>query len=473
MSKGPKLKNRVELKFLFFRWNLAKTISLLLFLSLLVIFLSFISPGTLVNFAFFLLISIILGRTIFKSSILRISSLFITYSFLAVLIYLLQYMTLPEYQGLSGPQGIGTDDYQFFYEAIHGVGVYVGSSLVLTGLPPHTFSTILSNVIKIIPTSNIHLLDLILFNVMAVTFIPELTSKTAYLLTNDISIRNLSFKLSLFCPFYLTNGLILIRDGWTAMLLIASIYFFLKKKYILLALATTLCFYIRIASGVQLVIALAFLASYQFYINRTDPIKKVIVALYSIAGFSLIVLYYFPLLYSYAVAKGITENIIFREAFVEGFIAKSEELTGRAATIYTVYHQPFYIRIPFGILFFLCLPFLSVDSLMREGIFIPRNFIMQLFPILFLFYFKWLIQAILYSWKKLDSRIILIAMIFVFLLLLISQISIQPRHKTMLMPIFYILVSYGFYRKTHFGSSLGLISSILLAFIEILHQWHQ
>ncbi|MBC8228551.1 hypothetical protein H8E77_03265 [bacterium] len=66
--------------------------------------------------------------------------------------------------------------------------------------------------------------------------------------------------------------------------------------------------------------------------------------------------------------------------------------------------------------------------------------------------------------KELAMRTVAVA--FFILLLIVSQISIQLRHKTMLMPLFYILVAYGFYNKTKLGEILGIGGSLSLILVQ-------
>ena len=61
----------------------------------------------------------------------------------------------------------------------------------------------------------------------------------------------------------------------------------------------------------------------------------------------------------------------------------------------------------------------------------------------------------------------LFALLFV-LLLILSQFSVQGRHKTMLMPLFYILIAYGFVNNTKNTKIVGGILSILIFIVQII-----
>jgi len=380
-------------------------------------------------------------------------------------LFLLQYIAFPEYKGFSGGFIYGTDDTRFFART-------VGSTPVTLPLPgieiDHPFSNILRIIVKILPLKDIHLLDLLFFNILGVAFIPIFTSCVAYKLTEEKRVADLAYKFSMICPIIMVNGLILVRDGWTAVLFIGAIYFFLTNRYVLLVSVSAILFYIRIASGIQLMIVLPLFFYYKLLSYRAGYAKKALVFLTGIVVFLSVSIIFFPIVSEYATKMRITENIFFREYFVEEFIAKSIALKGGTSTFYTIYNQPIYLRIPLGFVFFLGSPFLSIKNLAIHGIYIPRAFLAQLFAVLFLFYFKYLMQAIVHIWKRRQLAISIVFIAFFLLLLMISQISLQWRHKTMLMPLFYILVAYGFYNKTKLGKILGVVGAISLIFVQLI-----
>ena len=75
-----------------------------------------------------------------------------------------------------------------------------------------------------------------------------------------------AFFLIAICPFTLSNSLILIRDGWSAMLFVGALYFFYELKFVRMVTLTALLFYLRVASGLQLVMVLG-IVSLVFYIR--------------------------------------------------------------------------------------------------------------------------------------------------------------------------------------------------------------
>jgi len=456
--------------FLFFiRSRRKKRLDFLLIFAFLitVLLIVFINITSLISFILFLLVSIGVYRLLFDRDIKKIVGLFVFYSLIAITLFLLQYATCPEYEGFSGPPGgIGTDDSMFFYEAVYSIPV--NPFLVETSHDLHPFSKILRIIVKILPFKDTHLLDLLFFNILGVAFIPIFTSHVAYKLTEEKRIADLAYKFAMICPIIMVNGLILIREGWTAVLFIGAIYFFLTNRYILLVSVSAILFYIRIASGAQLMVLLLLFFYYKLRIYRIGHAKKALAFLAGIVVILSVSTMLFPILSDYAIKKRVIENIFFREYFVEAFMAKNVALTDKTSIFYTICTQPTYLRIPFSFVFFLGSPFLSIKNFTFNEIYIPRVILTQLFAILFLFYFKYLMQALVYIWKKRQLDIGIVAISFSLFLLILSQMSLQFRHKTMIMPLFYILSAYGFYNKTKLGRILGIGGIIFLIFIQLI-----
>jgi len=432
-----------------------------------VVLISLINPISIINFFIFLVLGALLCRILFKSlnDIKKYIMLFVFYSQLAILLYLTQYITLPEYMGFSGPRGIGTDDRTFF----------IGATAPQSPWSHYSFSTILRIVARCLPVYQVDLLDLLFFNVLGLSFIPLFTSRVAHLLTNDNKVAKLAYRFSMFCPIIMANGLVLIRDGWTALLFIASLYFFLENKYFLFIGTTILLFYLRPASGVQFLVAAALF----IYLRIRESVhygygRNFIAVLILLVSFITLVVILFPYIETYAVQKGIIENgsiILFRRNYIETFVKEEVESRGEFSALYFLYNQPWYIRISLGFLFFWGAPFFSVSQWFFNGMVIPRSILSQLFALLFLFYSRYFIQAVFYLCKNRNLKMRVVLIIFLFLLIIVSQSSIQVRHKTMLMPIFYVITAYGALYKEKIGTRLGIIASITLFCIEAIYNF--
>jgi hypothetical protein len=428
-------------------------------LSTVVLLIAFTNIASLISFILFLSATIVVYRLIFDKNIKPIARLFVFYSLIAIGLYLLSYAAYPAYKGFSN----ATDDLLFFQGAVGSNPVGFQFWENAEEIP---FSKLLRIIAIILPVKNVHLIDLLFFNIFGMSFIPVFTSLVAYLLTKEKKVEKLAYQFSMICPVMMANGLILIRDGWTAVLFIGAIYFFLSNRYILLLVTAALLFYIRMASGLQLIVALTLFFYYKFSLSRSNYLKKIILYMTSLVVVISIAIIIYPFLMEYMLEKNIFSNLFFREAYLD-FMVQGMEATGESSLFYTINTQPFYLRIPLGFTFFLCAPYLTIKHWSPSGAIVPVQIFGEAFAILFLFYFKYMVQAVLYLWKNKERGMILLAVTFFFLILIASQLSLQFRHKVMLMPFFYILVAYGYYHKTKVGESMGIWGSCCLVLLQL------
>src|SRR5690606_18258648 len=144
----------------------------------------------------------------------------------------------------------------------------------------------------------------------------------------------------------------------------------------------------------------------------------------------------------------------YRSGFVSGYLTSVVQESSDTSVFYIINQQPTIIRIPLGFLFFIAAPFFSMNFI-NNGVFIPRYLIQHVFPILFIFYFKYFIQGVHSSLIKRHSNLTILVIVFILGILVLSQMSLQLRHKTMLMPLFYIIVAYGYYNSTKISREVG------------------
>jgi hypothetical protein len=419
---------------------------------------------SIISFVLFLLLSFLLGRIFFKGQEdYKIILLFCFYTILAILIYWFQYIQFPQNGGATG-EGIfgGTDDLYFFQEATqHGISYRGDRSMNM-----HTYAKFLlvfNNIIHIFKIPK--LLDLLFVNILAFTFIPVFTKKVAEFLKFPDSSIKLVFYLSAICPIMIINGLVLVRDGWTAMLLISSIYFILNHRIVLLIMALLLSFYLRVSSGA---ITLIFIAVIVIFVEKSDipsfgSRKKLFYLVWLLAA----ILISIPSILFYLKMNGI-DNSFFREGLLE-FIESSSDTKSAANFIYNL---PAPLRICLGPFFYFGTPFLSIKAFLYNHQIVIRPFIEQFFSLLFIIYFALFIQFIglLIKMKK-DKVISLLFFTYVIAIFALSQLSLQPRHKTMLMPVFYLIVAYGYQNRNRSSMYVALSISVIMFSLEIIYNF--
>jgi hypothetical protein len=218
--------------------------------------------------------------------------------------------------------------------------------------------------------------------------------------------------------------------------------------------------YLRLGTSILLAFAPIF------YLNRFFFSGSSIAQVLKISAAVIAVIVFFslglPLLSDYLELKGVTGFA--RQNFVETFIKSSDS----GSVIYAIYTMPTYLQVPLGFLFFLFTPFLTFQFY-TEGVVNIRNILFTtIMPIISLVYFKHFFSGILYSIKKYDPSITKFIFVFFFMILIISQLSIQPRHKTSIMPLFYILVAYGVTFNDKISRQLSLSFVILFGLVQLI-----
>lgn len=433
---------------------------IILFFSLAGIFS--IEFSSLITFVLFLLLSILFGRIFFKEiEDYRIILLFCFYTVLAILIYWFQYIQFPQNHGATG-EGIfgGTDDLFFFQEATQKGMSYRGDRSMEMH-PYAIFLEFFNNVITIYKVPK--LLDLLFVNIFAFTFIPIFTKKVAEKLMYSEQGIKLTFYFTALCPIMIINGLVLVRDGWTAMLLIASIFFMIDRRFVLTLMTVLLSFYLRVSSGA---ITLFFLSVILMYSGKNDipeyrPRKKQIYLLILLIAIVVSI----PSILFFMKINGIS-NSFFREGLLS-FIDSTGSTKSAADFIYNL---PPLFRVFIGPFFYFGSPFLSLNDIVYNNAITIRSLIVQVFPLLFVFYFSLFIQfvGLLINMNK-RKIISLLFFAFIFSIFILSQLSLQPRHKTMIMPVFYLLVGYGYQNRNSNSLFVALLISSILFFLEIIY----
>lgn len=420
-----------------------------------------LEPLSIFTFLLFFLITLLLHKLIFGSISKNIFIAYSYYSFCAIVFAAFHFITYGEYFDLGGSQTqIGGDDLRYSFEALTGMHYLSYQSSPFYSYFLRFFSLGISLFKE--PSH----IDLLMVNVLAIALVPIFVSKFSNLLFTHKDASNVSFVLTLLCPILMSNSVILYRDGWTALFFIGTLYFIFSKRHLLaiIFLSGELCF--RMGGGLLLLFIAGVLWFKQFLKYKTYPEIKVIIAMFSIVIIGVMLFIANPYILEYIVEK-MGGDILFRFSFVVNRIMPDALEQGVASGMVALYTAPLPIRFFGGFLFFFVAPTFSLNYLYSvHGIFWLKQFVMLIFPFMMLFYIVWFIRGNIYAIKKKDKDIVLLFVIYLLSILIISQMSLQMRHKVMFMPLFYVLVSYGFCFKTKIGMQLGLITSFVLFILQ-------
>ena len=106
-----------------------------------------------------------------------------------------------------------------------------------------------------------------------------------------------------------------------------------------------------------------------------------------------------------------------------------------------------------------------------DGLFVPRAFMAAVaFPVVFLVAVGPFVRGAVAAFARRHGLVLMAYAMYTVALLLISQSSLQMRHKTLLMPLFYVLAGYGVAHSTPLGRWLGgaVTASVLLVEVVFL-----
>ena len=113
--------------------------------------------------------------------------------------------------------------------------------------------------------------------------------------------------------------MILVRDGWTAALFVGAILFFIQHRHVTTFTTGALLFFLRIASGLQLLVAL-FLFGPFVYGKYGSTSKRIFsTVLIALAAITVLGIAY-PYILQYLTEERFFENPFYRGSFVEEFL---------------------------------------------------------------------------------------------------------------------------------------------------------
>lgn len=421
------------------------------------VFLLILDPTSLASYIYTLIIFTVINTLINESDKNSNFVYFHFYLSITIIIYLYQRLTIPGYLGLSGPGGVGTDDVRYYAWLLEGNVPYNIKFNIYGDIHPY------ANLLKIIyPFQIYNPLNILIINVLGITFLPFYVNKLTFALTNNNKVSDLAQKFTLFCPYSMAMGLIIMRDMLITTLVFASLYYFLQRKYYPLIFLIPLILYIRFGSIIFFIMGVIV-----FSLNNIRKKAKNKFTYYTVfilfIGF-ILVIYYFMVPNLDVISSGKLSSGIFRGDFFYKLSSMDEN-----ATILKLISLPIFLRTFALTLFFYFLPFLNFN-IFPEGILNIRSLLVSISPIYMLFLWPSIFKTLLYSFfsKHNQNNIKEIVWLSILFALALGTVSLQARHKTILFPILYILAAYGWYLPTKRYNMMSIALTILLFTVQII-----
>lgn len=424
---------------IFRRWNIVSVMALV---GIVLIF--FADQTSLFSYAYALLLLIASSMIICKKQVKDLLFAYHFYLFFSIAFYLIFKSQFPDYLGMTGEEGgIGTDDCRFYAQIVDGDVPYIVKVSTINKAPYSIFFKMLYPFTVFTP------LNIVIVNLIFTAYLPIYTKRFTDLITLDNKVGSYAFWYSLLCPFTLYFGCIILREAFTATMVMAGLCYFIEKKYLPLIVCVVAIGWVRLGTLAFLICGVLLL--YRFRLKhklKTDFFFVAIIVL-------VIYIFYVSFPYLQVFSEGKLEDSIIRST-------DSERYEG--TSIGAIMALPFPINIILSTVFFFFIPLLTLPQEVEGHYLVGNIFQGFLTPVFMFFLWKYIFNAsiVAFYYKNKDAARKILYMVLLFALLL-GVISMQSRHKTVLFPILCILAAYG---KVNYNKRCNVLS-VLLSLIVI------
>lgn len=394
-----------------------------------------------------------IGNQLFPKE-LRYSNIisFEFYLLIGILIFTIQYLSLPSYQGLSGPEGgIGTDDIRY-YEKITDIPLRVSSTAGWIEAFP--FSDFLR---FIYPFKIVSPLNVVIVNLLGIAYLPGLTYILTQSFVNNRKIATNARIFTLLCPSLWSNGLIIMRDVWTVSLTVLIFILIFKRQYVISILPLILLCYLRFGSVAFVFIGMIIILKYQIF-----SVTKFRKFCFWMIIFFVILIFCTFLSKLVEITDGKFEGSFFRTSFISMLINNDED-----GVITKIAQMDPLIRTPLLFLFFYFAPFIKFKAY-TLGVFNIRTILDTILTASWFLILSRYIFRFIYTSFVSKSNIKVLTWISIYLALALSIISLQVRHKVIMMPFFAIMAAIGISEKKTRYNQVFILLSVFIAILEVL-----
>ncbi len=396
---------------------------------------------------------------------------FAFYCLLAIVLYQTQLWTNPQYYGFSGDgnlRSVGTDDSYFYSLVAYDLPIDFPIRNVLAA-QRHHYSDALAVLVKVHRRvfPGLHPLDLLFFNTFGLSFLPFLTKKIYQNLFPDDPGDRWAFLMTLIAPTILASGVILMRDGLLAVTFSATLLLVLRRRWFLVLLPLVATFWLRKETGLLLVgvggamgLAQTQLVDYRRRWRRPDSVMRVALISVALLVVAVILVRVFMNLDWW--------KLLYRAAFLRTTIGHNMAADSGTSTFYVLSNLPVPLRIPLTLLFYLGSPFLALGALKSKGLWVPRAFLDNSFALLFPLFAAWFYRGVLRVFRTRHRGALVFMLLFLASVSLITQASMQQRHKIPLQPMFYVLTAYGVATPFKSDRSFGWLVALLVILVDLV-----
>ena len=360
----------------------------------------------------------------------------------AILLFCIFRYQMPEYMGLTGPEGgIGTDDVRFYAQVVQGKGVFYHIKVSLVNI--HHFSSLL---ILCYPFEVHTPLNLIIFNLVGVCFLPYYMKKLTMEIFVDEKLANRVGLLTLLCPFLTYYGCILMRDTLIVTLVVGGMYYFMRRKYIPLLIMTALIIWVRFGSFIYLLTGILLIMRRNMLVENKSTIRLTLLIIVLVIIFN----------YSYETIQELSAGKLGESVFrsTEGDFFEDTTISKLTK-----------LRFPLNIItltvFFLVNPMFGWRGLsagITHEIYLMSSiycatinglFMLVLWPFVF--------NGILAWFNRRNVNLQLAILLMFGFTIVLGVVDLQMRHKVIVYPFICMVAAYGMVRFDHLSKYLTTI----------------
>jgi hypothetical protein len=385
---------------------------------------------------------------------------FLVNSAYVALFVLVQASVYPDSYGTTSPLATSWTDDSYFFSIVADA---VPSDLETRPnywLYEATFGKMVA---AITPFRVDHPLDVLFFQSGTAALLATSSSRLMFQLSRDRKLANTVFIFTIICPFLVMNGgVIFLRDTLTAALLVYSLCCINDRRFVLAMLAVALQLSVRPGTGAILMFAypVIYFAEIRNFIG-SRPITAGTLAI-AFACTSVIAA---PLALQLAggiYAKIDTVSLLGRELFADLSADPSAN-----ALFLAIQEFPYAVRLVLNAAYMFLYPFLSLKPLFDAAHFDLRAIFLGVVAPIYSFWLNaWFFAGALRGKPVIDrQRAITVAIAVI--LILVGTYSLQTRHKTIIYPLYYIIIAIGFAKATPNSRRVGYAISAVLLLVQV------
>jgi hypothetical protein len=418
-----------------------------------------VNPSSIANFAYYFLLWNCVVLLLNREDSGNFAFAFVVNSaFIAIYVFI-QSTTYPDTYGTTSWHSVSWADDSYFF------------TLTADSFPPdllarpfyweyqHTFS----NLIRLVTPLRIeHPLDVLFFQSGTAAMLSTFTSRLAWQWSGDRKLSNTVFVFALVCPFLMMNGgVILIRDTFAAALLVYSLCCLNERRFVLAAVAVA--WQLALRPGTAVLLMPAYLILYWPEVLAFVRRHPVLVA----TGSTVFVLACVQLT-SFAIEFLESRYGVLKIGFLgRELIADLTADPDANALFLRIQEMPFVVKLFLNGAYIFLYPFLTLRTVLDADYFDVRNFLLSIgIPIYAFWLNSWFFGGTVSAGEGLKRRRAIVVTIVV-VLVLVGIYSLQTRHKTIIYPLYYLIIAYGFLHATPSARRVGYILSGALVLLQL------